>query len=95
MGITCPLLPYNYGNITLPIFKGNFYGDFAHYYYKINLNCSLIITLNSHFGSFTTFMHLREVIYEFTLPEHYLIVREEMVMFSLYWNHVYDRSNDL
>ena len=37
-------------------------------------------------------MHLREVIYELTLPEHNLIVREEMALFSFFWNHVYDKK---
>ena len=61
---------------------------------KINLNCSQIITLNSYFGSFTPFMNLRDIIYEFTFPQYSLIVQKEMAMFSLFWNKVSDRSND-
>ena len=39
-------------------------------------------------------MNLREVIYKVTFPENYLIVREEMAMFSIFWNHVSDINND-
>ena len=40
-------------------------------------------------------MHVREVIYKFDFPEHFPIVQAEMAMFSLFWNHVSDRNNDL
>ena len=33
-GVTYYMLPYNYGNLPLPFIRGNFNGNFAHYYDK-------------------------------------------------------------
>ena len=40
-------------------------------------------------------MHLWKHICVNIFPEHYLIVQGEMEMFSLFWNRVSDRKNDL
>ena len=34
MGITRSLLPQKYGNLPLPSYWGNLYGNFAHFYYQ-------------------------------------------------------------
>ena len=45
-------------------------------------------------GHLPLFMHLGEFKYKFAFPEHYLIVREEIEMFSFFWYPVSDRNND-
>ena len=54
MRMTCSLLPYNYGNLTLP-FSRDFWVILHVLIIKITLMFCQIITLNSHFGSFTPF----------------------------------------
>ena len=54
-GITNYLLPNNYGNLSLPLSWGKFWGSFAVFIIKIAVNCCQMITLNSHFGLFTPF----------------------------------------
>ena len=34
MGITRSTLPYKYGNLPLPAYWGNLYGNFALFYYQ-------------------------------------------------------------
>ena len=50
MGIIRSQLTQKYGNLPLPSYWGNLYGNFSRFYYQKVPNVSQFITLNTQFG---------------------------------------------